>query len=427
MNIIISNAYCYLNKGDAGIIRAMVQEFKKEYPDSKIKVISLYKDLDQGKYGDCEVIDCLITPYTGKSRLMKIIRNVFLFCLIYLLNALGVPFNSTSKDIKNADIVVSCGGGYLKARNLAQFLGDFMYHYVQFITALQYRKKFVIYAQTVGTFGNEFVKSRIKNLLQKSSLILPRETISYNYLCGFIPDAKNYFHTSDIAFLLDKKEVNVNIPFQQKLKIGITMRTWHFPGEADRAGLLENYKMAVINMIKHILSNYNASIYLMPQVIGPGPDNDLLISTEVYQEFLKNDSVHLVDDNLTPEELKYLYSKMDLFIGTRMHSNIFALSEHVPCVAISYDLKTDGIMQDVGLGDYVLNIKGIKEKELIQKVDSAIHSLDSMKEILALSVPKIKDKSRLNNVLLNQLIKGKLNNGNGEALTRKTSNLSMEL
>ncbi|MNN85513.1 colanic acid biosynthesis protein [compost metagenome] len=97
-------------------------------------------------------------------------------------------------------------------------------------------------------------------------------------------------------------------------------------------------------MISHISTNYNASIYIMPQVIGPGPDNDLLISREVFQEVRNIDSVHLVDHDLTPEELKYLYSKMDLFVGTRMHSNIFALSEHVPCVAISYDLKPDGIM-----------------------------------------------------------------------------------
>lgn len=408
MNIIISNAYCYLNKGDAGIIRAMVQEFRKEYPNSSIKVISLYKDLDIGKYGDCQVIDCLITPYTGTNRVFKIIRNVMLFLLISFLNLLRIPYNETVREIQKADVIVSCGGGYLKARSMGQFLGDFMYHFIQFSTCIQFNKTFVIYAQTIGEFGNVFVKKIIKYVLKRADLVLPRESISYNYTKEMLGNYNNYFATSDIAFLLESKQVELPFLDTSKLKVGITLRSWHFPGESNRYELLENYKNAVEESIKFLSKEYNVEIYLMPQVIGPGKDNDLLITKEIFLKVKDLSNVHLVDIDLTPEELKYVYSKMSLFIGTRMHSNIFSLSERVPCVAISYDLKTDGIMNDVGLGDYVLNIKNINKEELNYKIKKAMSSLDEMKEILKYSIPKITEKSNQNNLMLFQLMR-KLN------------------
>ncbi|KRF35877.1 polysaccharide pyruvyl transferase family protein [Paenibacillus sp. Soil787] len=412
MKIIITNAYCYLNKGDAGIIRAMVQEFRKRYPNAEIKVVSLFKDLDIGKYGDCEVIDCIIKPYTGKNRLLKTIRNVLLLFWIWLLNFLSIPFNNTVREIKKADIIVSCGGGYFKARNLAQFLGDFMYHYIQFVTAIQYKKKFIVYAQTVGEFGsNSFVQNRIKYLLKKAELVLPREPISFQYLMKFVPKLNNYFETSDVAFLLEKKElkskeINDLLQDNGNLKIGLTMRFWHFPGSSNRKELLDQYKSAVKESIQYLLANYKVDIFLMPQCVGPGEDNDLIISREIYQSFSGNNKVHLLDQDFIPEELKYVYSRMDLFVGTRMHSNIFSLSEGVPCVAISYDLKTDGIMQAVGLQDYVLDIKGIESKELILKLDKALNDLPRMKDILHLNIPRIIQKAKLNNNLLYKIIEG---------------------
>lgn len=412
MNIVISNAYCFMNKGDAGIIRAMVQEFRKDYPKARIQVVSLFPELDQGKYGDCEVIGPIIQPYQGKSRLMKTFRNTSLYLLVWLMNLLGIPFNRTVREFKKADIIVSCGGGYLKARNLAQFLGDFMYHYIQFLTALQWKKKYVIYAQTVGEFGSHpYVVNRLRRIIQKAELVLPREPISHKFLKSFVPDAGNYFETSDVAFLLNPKEVaSASLREQLSgdfLKVGVTMRTWHFPGSADRVGLLRGYKEAMSGAIRRLTEVYGAEVYLMPQCIGPGEDNDLLISREVYEEFRGNDRVKLIEDNLSPEELKFVYSRMSLFVGTRMHSNIFALSESVPCVAVSYDLKTDGIMRAVGLSDYVLDIKGIDEVALTDKIDTALTQLDEMKRILKRNLPGIFSKARLNNELLYTLLDSK--------------------
>lgn len=61
--------------------------------------------------------------------------------------------------------------------------------------------------------------------------------------------------------------------------------------------------------------------------------------------------------------MKAIYSFYDYIIGTRFHSLIFSLSEHVPEIAISYDgYKSVGIMKDMKLDDYVIDIADVTEK-----------------------------------------------------------------
>ena len=57
MKIIITNVYCYQNKGDAGIVVSIIENLKKKFPDAKIKIVSLYPEIDNGKYDpDVEVL-----------------------------------------------------------------------------------------------------------------------------------------------------------------------------------------------------------------------------------------------------------------------------------------------------------------------------------------------------------------------------------
>jgi colanic acid/amylovoran biosynthesis protein len=49
-----------------------------------------------------------------------------------------------------------------------------------------------------------------------------------------------------------------------------------------------------------------------------------------------------------------------MLIGTRFHSVIFALTSRIPCVAIGYEHKTRGIMDDLGLGDWVIQIADVE-------------------------------------------------------------------
>ena len=93
--------------------------------------------------------------------------------------------------------------------------------------------------------------------------------------------------------------------------------------------------------------------------------------------------VFYLDKIENPKQLIYLYSKMNLFIGSRMHSAIFSLAGNVPTIALAYQPKTSGTFAFINLSNFVLDIKHFKEEELKEKIY----------ELLLLETrPKIKTK-----------------------------------
>ena len=81
---------------------------------------------------------------------------------------------------------------------------------------------------------------------------------------------------------------------------------------------------------------------------------------------------------------------MDYFVGTRMHSNIFATSMAVPTTAIAYEKKTNGIMETVGLQNYVVEINDITAEDLYNKVEDMIVNKKKIKKQLSCSIKDIR-------------------------------------
>ena len=360
-NLVITDVYCYLNKGDAGIVIAMVDQLKEKFDNPNIKIVSLYPSLDKEKYGsDVEIISPSVSVSESKSGLFKVVRN-FLRFLCMLIRIMFHLYDPMLEAFSKADLIISCGGGYMQSFGVKHFLTDFIYHYSQLYAARLLGKRYVIFAQTVGPFDSR-TKKRIRPIIENASLVLTREPISYKFVNDNFNCKKNIL-TSDVAFLLKPDNIDYQID-ANKINVGVTIRDWGFPGKTNREYLRKKYIESIISFINNTLkTNDNIIFYFMPQCIGPNTDNDLLIMDEISSR-LSDSRVHFVREDLTPGQLKGLYGQMSFFIGMRMHSNIFALGVDVPCLAISYDRKTDGIMQLFNMANYVVSVEKIDETTL---------------------------------------------------------------
>lgn len=392
MKIVITNVYCFENRGDAAIVLTMVNNLKRIYPKAEISILSLWPELDKDKYGkNVNVYAAPIIRHDFKNKVSKFGFNTIKFIVKKMNYHLGI-LNSAEKVIKDADLVISCGGGYLQCRNVKQFFSDFIYHYVQLDCARILKKKYIIFAQTIGPF-NFFTKLLMRNIFNESSIVLARERISYDVLKRDF-DESNYKLTADVAFLLQPEEYDIKLVKNNRKRIGITVREWLYPGKINRKELNDNYVLSLVSFTKYLIMN-NYDVYFMPQCVGPDSDNDLIITQVIYQLVSNSKNVHIIDDDVTPGQLKKLYGDMDYFVGTRMHSNIFSLAELVPTLAISYDYKTDGIMKLAGLEKYVIDINDINSDILIKKFNEMTKD-NSIKNILSKNVKKLKHNANLN-------------------------------
>lgn len=188
MKILITDAYCYMNRGDAGIIIAMIQQLRTAYDNPSITVASLYPDLDQHRYGEgVKVIPAPVLPNHEHNKYKKAIKNVMgaLKVRRQLLNNNSSAFLNSCRE---ADLIISCGGGYMQCISLKTFISDFIYHYLQLYCAYYLKKRYVVFAQTIGPFSNKICKI-IEPIMNNALYVLPREEYSYKFTKNKFPNS----------------------------------------------------------------------------------------------------------------------------------------------------------------------------------------------------------------------------------------------
>lgn len=389
MNILIINAHSSQNKGDAGIILAMLDSFNKHIPNASIKIKTRFPDIDRLFYENVSVEESVanISVDPKDSKLSKI------FSARKLLKLLSGSDKRIDPDYEWADVVVSCGGGFLLSHRFSTAL---LQHLVQIKIAFDYKKPVIIYAQSIGPFYNSYMQKLSKKILDQVDQIYIRETISKEWLKTIGCTNQNVHVVPDAAFSLEPKPSGLVDAILAKAKenhkgpiIGLTARDWNFPEMEDKEFRRRSYVESIQEVIKHVEKKYQAKVLLMPQVLGPNPFNDdRLISKEILQDDGITTS-GLLDIDFSPRELKYLYSQVDMFIGTRMHSNIFALSSFVPTIAINYEHKTRGIMEMLDLEENVVEINEITPADLIAKVDHCWANKESVRKKLEQNIPTL--------------------------------------
>lgn len=400
MKITITNAYTYENKGDAAILLGTIDVLKKIYGNNiEINILSFTKNLDKEKYSFCKNIknveSNILNPRPYKhTKLGKLLAITKLFNrLIYLL--IMFKFNKTKiinkepsfKLLNESDTILICGGGFLGGKKKHSIL-----HLVQIYFNTKFNKKVYMMSTSIEPFKDKILEKATINILKKVDYIYAREEITYNLLKKYITNVKL---VPDMAFMMKKKSYNSPILNKYKTKynnmIGITLRDWNFPDSKDIKQSMNNYLLCMKEVIEK-LSNKNTCFVFIPQVIVSHA-NDLSVAHKLknmLSEKKKNNFL-IIEEDLTPNLIKGLINEMDYFIGTRMHSNIFSLSNYIPTIAIAYEEKTNGIMNLLNQEKYIIDINNIKSIDVIKKYKQLIKNQTQIKKELKINIKKIEN------------------------------------
>ena len=154
---------------------------------------------------------------------------------------------------------------------------------------------------------------------------------------------------------------------------------------------MENYINSVVSTIDYYAHEKNIQFVFIPQVIVSN-GNDIDVAKIIKSKLKNKDSLVILDDDYAPGEIKGIISHCDIFLGTRMHSNIFATSSSVPTVAIAYEKKTNGIMHTVSLDDYVIEINTIDFEQIKNKMDRVLDNKDIIRKSLDEKIPVIQNE-----------------------------------
>ncbi|HYH75665.1 MAG TPA: polysaccharide pyruvyl transferase family protein [Candidatus Saccharimonadales bacterium] len=408
MRVLISNVYSYKNKGDAAIVISLLQEVRRVFTDADIMIQTTDLTNDKDKYG-APITGTLLWIMLSSVRDRSFVARLFhllkewstlqLYLAAYRLFGkkftwlLSAALREFVRENEQADLVIACGGGYLRtAKGTAQDTILLSVTCLNFLAAKTLGKKVYLYSQSIGPVHGKLQQWILRRALNKVDLIEPREDVSMAYL-KTLNLATPIVMTADPALLLGgngtfpERAVQLR---EGRLHVGLTVRKW-FKDEAD----LDAYVQAVATTIDYLIEKHNAEAFYIPQVIAENfGDDDRLIAERV-QQYVKNKQYFtLIDADLHPFEVIGVCGSMDIFIGTRMHSNIFSLISHVPVVAIEYEHKTKGIMRGLKLEPLTIDIRDVTAESLRERVDLLLADRAHFKQLIEQNLPSQMKESR---------------------------------
>ena len=408
-----------LNRGDQSLTWESINIVKDIIPNAEIYLYrssgtvedAEYQSKLTSKYGYKYVSRILPFPLKGKKKgirytYIQLIKPLFggmknLIATCMLLSKHRYINNLSEKLLLNkeqqksyrlfaqANFLVVKGGGFL--HSYGNRLDGYVAYFFLFDVLLAHRLgiKVFIMPNSIGPLKNKIARKIILKALSKCNLLTVRESVSYNLLKNYglnpvvSPDLGFYLKPSndDLKDYLDKHKVDFS-----KKRIAITMRPYRFDSSENGAILYKIYIKEFGNLITRLTEN-NYNVSLIAHTLGPSDHERDVIALKDVIETLSEESlrnvVYLEDFELDCHQIEKLYSYYDLLIGTRFHSVIFALNVEVPAIAIAYGgNKSYGIMQDIGISDYVIPIEQITAEKIIAMMNEInLNKNDYVKKI----------------------------------------------
>lgn len=401
--LFVGHGGCY-NHGCEAIIRSTILMLKKEFSDVKVVLASFDPE------GDAKLdLGYPVKVISGSSDRLwhKWTPEWFLAKFYRRFSPLGereIFYSPIKGELKQADVVISVGGD-----NYTEDYGDVslrMYldlnRYVK-----HHHKKLVIWGASIGPFKADVKRDGIVKDLNLADLITIREEKSFADLK--VLGVRNIKRVADPAFLLpvSKTKLPGIMEETKKLKVGFNISPLlkdYFKSSGE-----DFFRRESIKFLDELIEKHNVAVVLIPHVNQPGgtQTNDYEYLNGILGALRNKDRAAIVTTDHNAEQLKYVLSQCDFFIGARTHATIGALSMLVPTLSIGYSRKSIGINEDLfGSTKYVLDMKDYSSDRLMQKFLELKNDSQLIKDKLSLKLPEVKKMAWANMDYLKELING---------------------
>lgn len=378
------------------------------------------------KYG----FDLTIIPRgrsSSPTRLLKaftwsIFNNFFNVNMKVLLN------DNILKAISEADLIIDMlGDGF--SFDISNVGGTISANYspivhdLNILMATSLGKDVMLFPQSIGPFKNKFVRFLTKISLNTTKAVVVRENISKKCIEDLGVDKSLIYLTADAAFILDPepleytKNLLKTVGFSEsdfnKPIIGLNISQLLNYRSKNIETAKENYITSMGKLADYLTEKYNAKVILIPHSIflnetindpGKESENDIDAVKEAYEKVKHKKEIVPLVDAYSSTELKGIIGMCNIFIGARMHSNIAAISQCIPTIALSYSIKAPGIMSMVGLEKYVCDFKTMEFDEFKLIVDDLWTNRDNIRNEMVPKITKLKESVWYNGKLVNNIL-----------------------
>jgi polysaccharide pyruvyl transferase WcaK-like protein len=312
---------------------------------------------------------------------------------------------SFRKALDGVDVVV-IGGGPLKES------GQMLEWSMRVAIAKSLGKKIMVYGCGIGPLHSAQVRQHVAQILRLADRITLRDAIAVKNAIELGIPADRITLAADPAMGLLIPSVRFAGRNVEPLTIGVSLRrlSKHYAptGRKIEATRQESaFHDAAKCTVRRVLQMHGTQVVLVPMALRR-EDDDREVLRLLHTGLGHDPRISLIEDYASPAALLEHFKGFDFFVAMRFHSAVFAMLSQVPLVAIDYDSqggKTTGLMQAMGLSEFVLNIADATPERLWTLVSTGLSQRAAIARRIAENLLALRDRERANGTTLRELLK----------------------
>lgn len=338
--ILISGYYGFHNIGDEAVLRCVTEQVRGVVPDVELTILSNDPQDTREKYHVNSIPR--MNPWKVLSALW------------------------------HTDILIS-GGGSLLQDVTGRF--SILYYLSIIFWALIFRKPVYIYSQGIGPIRGKYNRKITGWILKRVHVIAVRDSQSAQLLEEIGVPADHITITTDPVLRLEKADPSQGRAILNRFGVdpdsGRLLVGWAVKS-GDEAFLKE-----IARSIRYLKETYQADSVLIPFHF----EQDAKCIQQL-QTLLGDDAYYITEKQLIDEMLSII-GNLDLLVGVRLHSLIYAAVCGVPMIGISYDPKIDAFLESIsqksvsGIHDFTLETFSDRVKNTLENRQSILQETES--------------------------------------------------
>lgn len=312
IRVLIADSFCSANRGDAAILDGIVRGLQARLPQARIQVVSHYPELSARFHPG---LDCM-----GDQDPVAL-----------------------AQALSDTDLVLSCGGSFLNdlyALNLGPRLA--LYH-----AAHRAEIPVVFFAQSIGPLDSPLSRQAARAVLDPAAWVLARDPASAEIVRRLGVQCPVSVGVDAAVSDVPEVQEGGSTPI-----LGVTARAWHFPGTENPEAHQSTYEATMAAACAAWIADSGGQVRFLSNCtdLGGYHQDDRLCAQRIAD--LIDDPVHVSVEqrpDLDHHHVRRQAAACDFFLGTRMHSLIFATTAGVPAVGVAYEFKTPEWLSMCGL------------------------------------------------------------------------------
>lgn len=344
--VVLSGYYGFDNLGDEAVLTATATALRTRRPGVEIAVLSRAPQATARAYG-----------VTGIAR---------------------ASLGELVRVLRGCDLFLSGGGSLFQ--DATSWRSPWYYLGVLGL-ARRLARRTAVYAQGIGPLRGRAVRSAARRLLTGVDLITLRDPDSLAALASLGVDRPPAVLTGDPALLLTPDRSPRVLAEQARWgegdHVGLALRSWGSDSWCD-----------VVSAAARAVAEGHGVRWICLPMHRPW---DLELAERMAAQI--GQGARVMREPVDPREMLALIGSLRLLVGMRLHALIFAATEGVPLVALTYDPKVSAFVRE--LDQPLLDLAGLTVDSLVRVIDATSINLSERRARLLASVAPLRTRAEL--------------------------------